>query len=184
MFAEIAAVTSALSAINSTISTLKESKDNAQAVGRLISKFSGASDKLNDWERKKKLKRPLTAKEAMDLTLARRQIAQTERNLADICLMAGCADVWREAQRLKAQSEQEQRAFLANIAKKRRARKQKLQGTLTALFLVGSCAFIGWGGYTFYEAYQKAQMDKAKTKLEQRRREMRNIRKCGRKSCD
>ena len=183
MFAELAAITSALGAINSTISTLKDAKDNANDVSRLISKFSGASDKLNEWERKKKLKRPLTTKEAMDLTLARRQIAQTERNLADICLMSGCADVWREAQRLKAQSEQEQRAFLATINKKRKARKQKFQAIMTAFFLVAALVFMAWGGYTVYEGIRQAQLDKKKTRVEERRRQLRNIRQCGRVNC-
>ena len=67
MFAELAAITSAISAINNTIATFKEGKANAQQAASLLGKFSTTAQKLDDWEKKKKLKRPLTPKEAMDL---------------------------------------------------------------------------------------------------------------------
>ena len=99
MFAELAAIGSALSAINSTISTLKESKANASDAVSLLSKFGAASSKLDKWEQKTKSKRPLTPKEAMDLSIHRRKIKMQEQQIKDKCLMSGCADVYHEAQR-------------------------------------------------------------------------------------
>jgi hypothetical protein len=74
MFAELAAITSAISAINNTIATFKEGKANAQDAAALLGKFGSTAQRLDDWERKKKLKRPLTPKEAMDLSIKRREI--------------------------------------------------------------------------------------------------------------
>ena len=183
MFAEIAAITSALGAINSTISTFKQAKANASDVSRLVSKFGGASEKLDDWERKKKLKRPLTAKEAIDLSLARRQVKTTERALKDVCLMAGCGDVWREAERLKRQSEREQKEFLRTVHAKRKARKLKIQGIGMAFFIAFSMGFIAWGGYVIYQGTLQAQERSEAQKQKARQKVYRNIRKCGRSNC-
>ena len=183
MFAELAAITSALGAINSAISTFKEAKNNAQDVGSLIGKFGGASERLDEWERKKKLKRPLTAKEAVDLSLARRNVKNTERMLKDLCLMAGAGDVWHEAERLRAQSEREQKEFLRNIIAKRRARKRKIQGVATGVFLVVSLVFISWGSYIVYDGYQETQKRSAIKKRNERQQQLRNMRQCGRLDC-
>ena len=107
MFAELAAIGSALSAINSAVATYKETKANAQDAARLLGKFSETSAKLDKWEKKTKLKRPLTPKEAMDLSIQRRKIKNTETQIKDICLMSGCIDIWQDAQRIRAQSENE-----------------------------------------------------------------------------
>ena len=53
MFAELAAITSAISAINQTISTFKEGKANAQEAAALLGKFGSTAQRLDDWERKK-----------------------------------------------------------------------------------------------------------------------------------
>ena len=161
MFAEIAAITSALGAINSTISTFKQAKANASDVSRLVSKFGGASEKLDDWERKKKLKRPLT----------------------DVCLMAGCGDVWKEAERLKRQSEREQKEFLRTVHAKRKARKLKIQGIGMAFFIAFSMGFIAWGGYVIYQGTLQAQERSEAQKQKARQKVYRNIRKCGRSNC-
>ena len=54
MFAELAAITSAISAINQTISTFKEGRANAQEAAALLGKFSNTAQRLDDWEKKKK----------------------------------------------------------------------------------------------------------------------------------
>ena len=51
MFAELAAITSAISAINQTISTFKEGKANAQEAAALLGKFGTTAQKLDDWEK-------------------------------------------------------------------------------------------------------------------------------------
>ena len=49
MFAELAAITSAISAINNTIATFKEGKANAQQAASLLGKFGTTAQKLDDW---------------------------------------------------------------------------------------------------------------------------------------
>ena len=101
MFAELAAITSAISAINNTIATFKEGKANAQQAASLLGKFSTTAQKLDDWEKKKKLKRPLTPKEAMDLSIKRREIKAVETKIKDHLMMAGMSSVWKDAERIR-----------------------------------------------------------------------------------
>ena len=57
MLAELAGIVSAISAINQTVATLREGKANADDVARLIGRFGTQQRKLDDFERKQKLKR-------------------------------------------------------------------------------------------------------------------------------
>ena len=71
IFETLAGAAAALSAVNSTIDVLKQSKANAQDVGKLLASFGEAAGKLDSYEAKTKKKRPLTPKEAMQLSLHR-----------------------------------------------------------------------------------------------------------------
>ncbi len=183
MFAELAAITSALSAINSTIATFKEGKANAQDAAALLGKFSNTAQRLDDWERKKKLKRPLTPKEAMDLSIKRREIKAVENKIKDHLMMMGMSDVWKDAERIRKQSERDHQQYLKDIQKKRKERQQRMKDRLAVLFIVFSIFFVGWCGWFIYEAIQEARLDSAKQRLEQAKERQRNIRKCGRIKC-
>ena len=183
MFAELAAIGSALSAINSTISTLKESKANASDAVSLLSKFGAASSKLDRWEQKTKSKRPLTPKEAMDLSIHRRKIKMQEQQIKDICLMSGCADVWHEAQRIRAQSERDHKDFLKTAHIRRKQRKDKIKNYAIALFISFSLGAITGTGFVLHNAYEKVQLKNAKDRLKRAKEIQRNIRKCGRQKC-
>jgi len=183
MFAELAAIGSALSAINSTISTLKESKANASDAVSLLSKFGAASSKLDRWEQKTKSKRPLTPKEAMDLSIHRRKIKMQEQQIKDICLMSGCADVWHEAQRIRAQSERDHKEFLKTAHIRRKQRKEKIKNWAIALFIGTSLIVITGTGFVLNKAYEKVQLEDAKERLKKAKERQRNIRKCGRIKC-
>ena len=183
MFAELAAITSAISAINQTIATFKEGKANAQQAASLLGKFGTTAQKLDDWEKKKKLKRPLTPKEAMDLSIKRREIKAIETKIKDHLMMAGMSDVWREAERIRKQSERDHLQYLKDIHKKRKERQRKMKERLTAAFIVCSLIFLGWSGWYIYEAIQERRLDSAKQRLEQAKERQRNLRKCGRYKC-
>ena len=159
MFAELAAITSAISAINQTISTFKEGKANAQQAASLLGKFGTTAQKLDDWEKKKKLKRPLTPKEAMDLSIKRREIKSIETKIKDHL------------------------QYLKDIHKKRKERQRKMKERLTAAFIVCSLVFLSWSGWYIYEAIQERRLDSAKQRLEQAKERQRNLRKCGRYKC-
>jgi len=183
MFAELAAITSAISAINQTIATFKEGKANAQDAAALLGKFGSTAQRLDDWERKKKLKRPLTPKEAMDLSIKRREIKAVENKIKDHLMMMGMSDVWREAERIRKQSEKDHQQYLKDIHKKRKERQQRMKDRFTVLFIICSLCFIAWSGWYIYEAIQEARLDSAKQRLEQAKERQRNLRKCGRYKC-
>jgi len=183
MFAELAAITSAISAINQTISTFKEGKANAQDAAALLGKFSNTAQRLDDWERKKKLKRPLTPKEAMDLSIKRREIKAVENKIKDHLMMMGMSDVWKDAERIRKQSERDHQQYLKDIQKKRKERQQRMKDRLAVLFIVFSIFFVGWASWYIYEAVMERRIDSAKQRLEQAKERQRNMRKCGRYKC-
>ena len=183
MLAELAAITSVLSTINAAVSQARESKASIEDVGNLIARFSTQSSKLDNLERKTKLKKPLTPAQSAKLVLARRASAQAMRDLKDLCLMAGAGDVWRDTEKAMREADRQQKEFLRDIAVKRRKRKNKIQGITIALFLVLSTIAIIGGSYVVYDGYKQAQYEKKKTRLDSRREELRNIRQCGRKQC-
>ena len=183
MFAELAAIGSALSTINGLVSTYKETKANAQDAARLLGKFSETSAKLDKWEKKTKSKRPLTAKEAMDLSIHRRKIKNVETQLKDICLMSGCIDIWHDAQRIRAQSEREHQQYLKTVHIKRKERQRKVRAVMVVILIVTftvSLAVTGYGSKWLYEQYK---IQEAKQELKEKRRILRNIRECGRQKC-
>ena len=183
MFAELAAITSALSAINSTIATFKEGRANAQDAAALLGKFGTTAPKLDNWEKKKKLKRPLTPKEAMDLSIKRREIKNIERKIKDHLMMAGMSDVWRDAERIRKESERDHLQYLKDIHKKRKERNSKLKERVTAAFIIIYLLFLCWAGWFLYGAITESRLDAAKQRLEQAKERQRNIRKCGRIKC-
>ena len=183
MFAELAAIGSALSAINSAVATYKETKANAQDAARLLGKFSETSAKLDKWEKKTKLKRPLTPKEALDLSIQRRKIKNTETQIKDICLMSGCIDIWQDAQRIRAQSEKEHQQYLKTVHIKRQKRRKKIRQISIVVLIVVFIVTLGVTGYGSKWMYEQYKIQEAKQELKQKRRILRNIRECGRQKC-
>ena len=183
MFAELAAIGSALSAINSAVATYKETKANAQDAARLLGKFSETSAKLDKWEKKTKLKRPLTPKEAMDLSIQRRKIKNTETQIKDICLMSGCIDIWQDAQRIRAQSEKEHQQYLKTVHIRRQKRRKKIRQISIVVLIVVFTITLGVTGYGSKWLYEQYKIQEAKQELKQKRKILRNIRECGRQQC-
>tara|TARA_Y100000816_G_scaffold15895_1_gene10475 strand:- start:2673 stop:3224 length:552 start_codon:yes stop_codon:yes gene_type:complete len=183
LFAELAAIGSALSAINSAVATYKETKANAQDAARLLGKFSETSAKLDKWEKKTKLKRPLTPKEAMDLSIQRRKIKNTETQIKDICLMSGCIDIWQDAQRIRAQSEKEHQQYLKTVHIKRQKRRKKIRQISIVVLMVVFIVTLGVTGYGSKWMYEQYKIQEAKQELQKKRRILKNIRECGRQQC-
>ena len=183
MFAELAAIGSALSTINSLVSQYKETKANAQDAARLLGKFSETSAKLDKWEKKTKLKRPLTPKEAMDLSIQRRKIKNTETQIKDICLMSGCIDIWQDAQRIRAQSEKEHQQYLKTVHIKRQKRRKKIRQISIVVLIVVFIVTLGVTGYGSKWMYEQYKIQEANQELKQKRKILRNIRECGRQQC-
>ena len=183
MFAELAAISSALSTINGLVSTYKETKANAQDAARLLGKFSETSARLDKWEKKTKSKRPLTPKEAMDLSIHRRKIKNVETQLKDICLMSGCIDIWHDAQRIRAQSEREHQQYLKTVHIKRKERQRKVRAVMVVILIVTFTVTLAVTGYGSKWLYEQYKIQEAKQELKEKRRILRNIRECGRQRC-
>jgi hypothetical protein len=183
VFAELAAISSALSTINGLVSTYKETKANAQDAARLLGKFSETSARLDKWEKKTKSKRPLTPKEAMDLSIHRRKIKNVETQLKDICLMSGCIDIWHDAQRIRAQSEREHQQYLKTVHIKRKERQRKVRAVMVVILIVTFTVTLAVTGYGSKWLYEQYKIQEAKQELKEKRRILRNIRECGRQKC-
>ena len=183
MFAELAAISSALSTINGLVSTYKETKANAQDAARLLGKFSETSARLDKWEKKTKSRRPLTPKEAMDLSIHRRKIKNVETQLKDICLMSGCIDIWHDAQRIRAQSEREHQQYLKTVHIKRKERQRKVRAVMITVLIVTFVVTVGVTGYGSKWMYEQYKIQAAKQELKKKREILRNIRECGRQKC-
>ena len=97
--------------------------------------------------------------------------------------MSGCADVWHEAQRIRAQSERDHKEFLKTAHIRRKQRKEKIKNWAIALFIGVSLIVITGTGFVLNKAYEKVQLDNAKERLKKAKERQRNIRKCGRVKC-
>jgi len=115
----------------------------------------------------------------MDLSIHRRKIKQAERDIKDICLMAGCIDVYREAMRIRAESERDHAEYMRTIALKRKRRKAKIRNYAIVFLLLTLCVMLsvtGWGVKQVWDKWEK-------TKMSQKIEEYRNTRQCGRVRC-
>ena len=87
MIGEVAAVLSALKALNEGLSTLKESAGHSKSLQGLVGKWGEASEKYRDVEKAKAGK--MSYKEALAMESAKRQLENFDRQFKDICLLQG-----------------------------------------------------------------------------------------------
>ena len=92
MIGEVAAVLSALKALNEGLATLKESAGHGKSLQGLVGKWGEASEKYNDVERAKAGK--MSYKEALAMESAKRQLENFDRQFKDICLIQGQGDLY------------------------------------------------------------------------------------------
>ena len=85
MIGEVAAVLSALKALNEGLSTLKESAGHGKSLQGLVGKWGEASEKYRDVEKAKAGK--MSYKEALAMESAKRQLENFDRQFKDICLL-------------------------------------------------------------------------------------------------
>ena len=71
----------------------------------------------------------------MDLSIKRREIKAVENKIKDHLMMMGMSDVWREAERIRKQSEKDHQQYLKDIHKKRKERQQRMKDHLAVLLL-------------------------------------------------
>ena len=150
MIGEVAAVLSALKALNDGINTIRESAGNAGDLQSIVGRFAGAQEKYNDVEKARAGK--MSYKEALAMESAKRQLVNFDRQLKDICLMQGQGDLYTS---IKNRMEEARLAHVKEVARIRKQRKEfkKFMGMLgTGLFVwVVAMGFI-WAFAWWYKS--------------------------------
>ncbi len=139
MIGEVAAVISALKALNDGINTIRESAGNAGDLQAIVGRFAGAQEKYNEVEKAKTGR--MSYKEALAMESAKRQLINFDRQLKDICLMQGQGDLYKS---IKTRMEEARLAHEKEVARLRIRRREikkyinwAVMGGVTWLFGMG-----------------------------------------------
>ena len=119
MIGEVAAVISALKALNDGINVIKQSAGNAGDLQAVIGRFAGASEKYRDVEKARTGR--MSYKEALAMESAKRQLANFDRQLIDICIMQGQGDLYNS---IKTRMEESRIAHEKEVARIRIRRRE------------------------------------------------------------
>ena len=153
MIAEISAVIGTLNAVNSAVSTLKQSGSNAQSLGQALTRLGTASKNIEKVKQQRKAGKVLTIQEATQLALAEKQVRDYERQLKDLCYLSGNADLFNRMKQLQAESK---RALEEQELAARRKRVQKAQMmedvTIAVSIGVMLVLLLGLFGYIYLSA--------------------------------
>ena len=144
MIAEISAIIGTLNAVNSAVSTLKQTSSNAQGLGNALHKLSVASTAIDRVKADKNRGIVLTLKDAAELALAEKQVADFERQLKDICLFSGNGDLYKRMKSLQAESKKNMAKATIQARRKKAQRQQLIEevslGILIFILLGGMAA--------------------------------------------
>ena len=139
MIGEVAAVISALKALNDGINVIKQSAGNAGDLQAVIGRFAGASEKYRDVEKSRTGR--MSYKEALAMESAKRQLANFDRQLKDICLMQGQGDLYNSIKTRMEESRIADEKEVARIRLRRKEIKKYMSwaglGLLTWVFTMG-----------------------------------------------
>ena len=139
IFESIAAVTAAISGINSLVSAVKEGNAN---VNSILDRMTGIQDGMNklEIEKRESITQPLSPQEAMKLAMAKQSIDRYNEELRLLCHMSVEGEkFWQNYQNALKESKDRHAANVKAIIAKKKARKQLLQD----LFLYSTVGIIG-----------------------------------------
>ena len=119
MIGEVAAVLSAISALNSGIAVLKEGKGNLDSV---LGAWADADEQYRDTEKAKA--GAMSYKDALKMESARRQLQNFDQGLKDICMLQGQFDLYTDIKKRMAESQYAHEKEL-RLIKKRKAEFRK-----------------------------------------------------------
>ena len=139
IFESIAAVTAAISGINSLVSAVKEGNAN---VNSILDRMTGIQDGMNklEIEKRESITQPLSPQEAMKLAFAKQSIDRYNEELRLLCHMSVEGEkFWQNYQNALKESKERHAANVKAIIAKKKARKQFLQD----LFLYSTVGIIG-----------------------------------------
>ena len=139
MIGEVAAVISALKALNDGINTIKQSAGNAGDLQAVIGRFAGASEKYREVEKARTGR--MSYKEALAMESAKRQLLNFDRQLKDICLMQGQGDLYKS---IKTRMEESRLAHEKEVARLR-IRRKEIQKYMNYAMMGGGIWIFGMG---------------------------------------
>ena len=139
MIGEVAAVISALKALNDGINTIKQSAGNAGDLQAIIGRFAGASEKYREVEKARTGR--MSYKEALAMESAKRQLLNFDRQLKDICLMQGQGDLYNS---IKKRMEEARLAHEKEVARLR-IRRKEIQKYINWAMMGGVTWIFGMG---------------------------------------
>ena len=139
MIGEVAAVISALKALNDGINTIREAGKNAQGLSNIVGKWGESQEKYNEVELARAGK--MSYKEALAMESAKRQLINFDRQLKDICLMQGQGDLYASIKNRMEESRLAHEKEVARLKVRRREFKKNLS-------LIGGLFFVWAFGMT------------------------------------
>jgi hypothetical protein len=127
MIGEVVAVLSALKALNDGIATVKEGKGNLDSI---LGNWAEADQKYNEVEKAKA--GAMSYKDALKMESAKRQLANFDQQLKDICMMQGQFDLYTSIKMRMEESRlaHEKELRLIKIRKAEIRKTMKLAGTI------------------------------------------------------
>ena len=136
MIGEVAAVLSALKALNDGLNTIKESAGHAGSLQSLVGKWGEASEKYKEVERSKA--GAMSYKEALAMESAKRQLENFDRQFKDICLIQGQGDLYTSVKNRMEESRLAHEKAVARIKLRRKEIRKNLNlaGTVAFAWIV------------------------------------------------
>ena len=129
MIGEVVAVLSALKALNDGIATVKEGKGNLDSI---LGNWAEADEKYNEVEKAKA--GAMSYKDALKMESAKRQLANFDQQLKDICMMQGQFDLYTSIKKRMEESRYAHEKELKIIKKRRLEFRKTMKLVGTAVF--------------------------------------------------
>ena len=135
MIGEIALIISGIKAVNDTLATLKESKDNIDGFASLFGKVSETEVAIQKIDQQvEQGEHTLTTEESLQLAYCREEVRKQHRELK----RKTPAAVWRDALMLKSKSEREAKEKVQRQQKAIAKKKRQVSSIIeTVMFFVG-----------------------------------------------
>ena len=129
MIGDVVAVLSALKALNDGIATVKEGKGNLDSI---LGNWAEADEKYNEVEKAKA--GAMSYKDALKMESAKRQLANFDQQLKDICMMQGQFDLYTSIKKRMEESRYAHEKELRIIKRRRIEFKKTMKLVGTVIF--------------------------------------------------
>ena len=154
MIAEISAIMGTLNAVNSAVSTLKQTSSNAQGLGNALHRLSVATTAIERVKQDQNNGGILSLADASKLALAEKQVVDFERELKDLCIFTGNGELYNRMKQLQAESKRKMVRAELNAKRNKHKRAQFWEE-----IYIGTALFISLGGLIALTIYIGVKLD-------------------------